>query len=402
MCSPINALQVTVDHPTFAVSFAHILGVEHWNVGVTSVAGTEHVPSYALVTLQPPHPKNNGTDANLNKDLVVKSAFLNILTGDIGTNTSATTTLQGTITLANGYYIDHFDDLSALGTPTWTQDVNGLPAGRQIPALIPDPRYMYPSFTGAPTFTSQSQGVVPCTGANFPSSDTRLPAGTVCYSPGIYSLGPHGNQPFSVGSQETVYLLPGDYGAYYFQSGLQVNGSLYGGLQSSRSGVVLRFPASATLNANNAVNFVLNMGGASCDSLDNSCKASPAIDFSGAAVKTSPGAFALTIEVDRNDACFSGAIPLDNASCELSSVDTTVNLAGSGSLQVAGVVYGPSDQMSINGNSTQGGYVGQIYSWTVAYTGNFTSLNQQYPGLPKAGVLRLDSACTAPGTPCNP
>ena len=92
------------------------------------------------MTLQPPHPKPNGTDANLCKDLVVNSTgtLLNVLRGDIGTNTSATTTNSGEIRLADGYVIDHIDDISTGGcsylTPnaTWSQDGAGLPKGHLI------------------------------------------------------------------------------------------------------------------------------------------------------------------------------------------------------------------------------------------------------------------------------
>jgi hypothetical protein len=66
------------------------------------------------------------------------------------------------------------------------------------------------------------------------------------------------------------------------------------------------------------------------------------------------------------------------------------------------VIYAPSDKVNINANFTaQDGVVGQIISWTVDYAGG-ALLNQDYPGPDGPGILRLDAACTVPGTPCNP
>jgi Flp pilus assembly protein TadG len=408
-----HAVQVTVRQKAVSMTFARLFGQSSWNVGITSVAGLASAPHYAVAMLQPPHPKKNLSDANLCQDLKVdgNNTVLNVSKGDIGTNTSAATTNAGLITMASGYFIDHYDDITNAScglnlNPTWTVDANGDPQGQEIKkGLIPDPQYMYPSFVGAPLpFTSQSLGVVACSGSGFPTGDLlRLPAGTTCYTPGIYSLGPTGKQPFNVGSGETVYLMPG---AYYFRSGLTVsNGSLYGGLISRTpsgdpGGVVLEVPETAQLDATTAANFVLNMGGSTCNVADETCKASPALDFSGAQVKTTPGDFVLSIEVDRNEACFSDAIPLDVGSCGVGSSDTAVKLAGSGSLEVAGVIYGPSDQMTIKGNSSQVA-VGEIYGWTITYTGGST-LTQAYPGSLGNGVLRLDSACSGLGTTCNP
>ena len=403
-----RALKVTISQPHFALTFGNLVclvpgsncasGVPIWSPTIASVAGNVFGGQYAVVTLQPPNLKPNLTDANLCGDLNVKgnNTVLDVRTGDIGTNTSATTTNAGLISMASGYKIDHYDDITnaACGlytNPTW-QTVDGVPQGRRIHRLINDPAYMYPSFSGAPTYTSQSQGVTSCTGPGYPTGDSRLPSGTVCYNPGKYLLGPNGNQAFSVGTGQTAYLLPG---AYYFKSGLSVGGSLYGGLISNQPGVVLEFTPNYTLSANNAVNFVLNVGGYSCQPTDKSCWAAPAKDFSPAPASVqTPQGWALSIEVDRNSACFVNNVPQNADSC----ASSIVNMAGSGNLEVAGVIYGPSDNMNINGNSSQVGLVGQIYSWTITYTGGST-LSQEYPGNVGNGQLRLDSACS-PGEPC--
>jgi hypothetical protein len=82
----------------------------------------------------------------------------------------------------------------------------------------------------------------------------------------------------------------------------------------------------------------------------------------------------------------------------------TLDYSGAGSttiVSVAGVQYAPSDNVKIAGSGDSRGYEGQIIAWTLTYSGN-SEINQHYLGGPQLGVLRLDAACTAPGTPCNP
>jgi hypothetical protein len=181
-----------------------------------------------------------------------------------------------------------------------------------------------------------------------------------------------------------------------------VRGTLAGGLVTGRRGVLLDFPQNQDLDANNATYFLLNVGSGAglCAS---SCTAMPALDFSSPSreMKTAQGLI-LSIDVERDPGCYSGTTPIDSAGCNVTA-NKTVGLAGSGRLAVAGVVYGPSDNMAINGNSSQQSTVGQIVSWTVTYTGGST-LEQTYPGGEGVGILRLDAACTVPPVPatCNP
>ena len=76
-----------------------------------------------------------------------------------------------------------------------------------------------------------------------------------------------------------------------------------------------------------------------------------------------------------------------------------MDLSGGSAIYLAGVQYGATDNMSIAGNSTSGGYIGQIVAWTVFYTGG-SEIRQEGPSGPQPGILRLDASCTAPGTPC--
>jgi Flp pilus assembly protein TadG len=391
-CDANHSVQVSISDPTFETTFARLYGQATWNVGITSVAGLTFATKYAIITLQPPKPKNNGSDANIDKDIIVdgNNTVLNVLQGDVGTNTSATTTNKGLITLADGYFIDHYDDLSIVGD-TWTKPDGVHPIGKQIDGLITDPPYMIASFSGAPKFSTQKAGETSCKPADFPGDYTTVLAGAVCYKPGIYQ------KEFDVntgGGPSVAYLMPG---AYSFTKGMKMHGTLGGGLISNAEGVVIVVPQTETIDSNNAVNFLLNAGGETCTS--DGCRAEPAIDFANKPVKTTSG-LTLTIEVPRDEGCFSGNTPVIVAACSINQ-NNTVGLAGSGRLVVAGVIYGPSDNMSINGNSGQTGYVGQILAWSVKYTGGST-LDQSYPGGAGLGILRIDAACSGPGTPCNP
>lgn len=407
-----RSLQVSVTIPNFQLTFSRLLGQNGWNVGRTSVAGLGYGSKYAVITLQPPAPKPvSGQDANECKDISVDGTgtVLNIVQGDIGTNTSANTTNSGLIQMASGYQIDHIDDLTFGGcqytTPgaSWSTDLNGNPPGNHIgpSPLIQDPAYYQADFTNATTYKKQSDGLYnktgTCTGApGFPTDGPTVseltPSGSTltCYSPGIYS------SAFSVNQNtDVVYLLPG---AYRFDGGMKMGGTLAGGLIDSKPGVVLVFPQTQTLAPNNAIGFLLNSGSANCKK--DSCRAKPAMDFAPTPAQVAtPEGLTITIEVPRDDNCFSGNNPIISASCAVNQ-NNTVSLAGNAFFQIAGVLYGPSDNMQINA-SVQNGFVGQIYSWTIKYAGGAT-LNQSYPFSPGNGILRLDVACSGGDTPCVP
>ncbi len=412
----IRAVKVVVAQPKWALTFARIPPFDGttWNVASASVAGLFPSPQYAVVTLQPPNIKNNGTDANKCQDLVVdgNNTWLNLTTGDVGTNTSAATTNQGLITLQSGYYIYHYDDITNIAcglnmNPTWTVDANGNPQGLPINSLIQDPGYYYAQFptssttTPAPTFAHQGNGAINCTDptVNFPTDTTTVTfltpvsGGTLtCYKPGIYS------SPFTVSNKDVAYLAPG---AYWFQGGVTVNSILAGGLVDSQPGVVLVFPESGSQNqflANNSNSvIVLNTGSRSC--IGDGCRATAATDFAGKVVQTDTSpAYPLTVEVLRDSNCFVGTDPSYTGCAGDLNGNKTVKLTAGQLVQIAGVLYGPSDNMQITGGSKQEGMLGQLYSWTVTYTGG-SKLTQDYPGAAANEVLRLDTACS-PGVAC--
>ncbi|MEA2026275.1 MAG: pilus assembly protein TadG-related protein [Chloroflexota bacterium] len=396
-CEPLRSLQVTIRNPSYGLTFAALVGQADWNVEATAVAGLQFVGKYAVQTLRPPHPLPNSIDQNReNISVDGTNTWVSVPRGDIGTNTSAFTNSGGTITLATGFRIDHIDDI----TPDPWNQVAGLPEGFLLRKLIPDPDYMVADFGGAPTYSDQADGRWDAVAGNGP--DPCPVAGTegfppdykailedpsldvTCYLPGVYMDAQGFNVPQNT---DVAYLLPG---AYYFGSkGLDVGGTLMGGLVRDANGVVLVVPQDADFSGNNAVAIMLNQGDETC--MADSCRSLPAIDWAGQEVKSSEGLL-LTIEVPRDEQCFSGTTPLDVGAC--TTGNSTINLPGNGNLAVTGVVYAPSDNAQINGNNTnQVGEVGQLIAWTVKYGGG-AKLNQIYPEPDQVGIVRLDAACT--------
>jgi len=388
-CDPDRSIQVTLTHSNYRLSVAGVFGQSVWTPTVASVAGLNFASKYALVTLRPPQPLPNGLDQNrADIDVNGTNTRLNIVRGDVGTNTSAVTNSGGRITLATGYKIHHYDDIVP---DPWWKDLSGNPQGMLITSLIPDPDYMYASFPGTtPTFANQAAGVIACPVGtpDWPTGYAAELTGVTCYRPGIYQ------QAFNVqGAGAKAYLLPG---AYRFDRGIDVRTSLFGGLVAGRQGVVMVIPQSQDLTANNAAHFWINIGSEGCAA--SACRAAPAVDLAGNQVVTSaPGSLTISIEVTRDSSCFSGTTPRlcsDNQ-------NTTLSMPGNGQMQVAGVIYAPSDKVAIAGdNTSQVGVVGQIIAWTVTYSGG-ARLNQDYPGTEEVGILRLDAACSAPTERCN-
>jgi hypothetical protein len=238
---------------------------------------------------------------------------------------------------------------------------------------------------------------------------TQPEANVYCYKPGIYS--PASNPKlFTVSGGDVVLLMPG---AYYFTGtygGLQVqnNGRLLGGYRPGKPGVALMFDechnqcifdatAAQTLALNVGNKYPPGTGGASALAAHD-WNDQP-VQTSGAGSPTPPILMSLIVRKDPD--CFVPAFPLQEPPACDATKNTTLNLAGGGSLDIEGVQYAPSDNIKINGGSTGTGQVGQIWVWTIFYSGG-TQINQQGAGSNGPGVLRLDAACTAPGTPCVP
>jgi hypothetical protein len=230
-----------------------------------------------------------------------------------------------------------------------------------------------------------------------------------CYLPGIYA--PTKNTDLLVVKTGTVALfMPG---AYYFQAnngGLQVqNGArLLGGYRPGQPGVALMFDEcnnQCVFNGTGAETLALNVGSKFPPGTSGTA-AVAARDWNDQPVETTgPSAptphILMTLLVNKDTSCAVPAYPGQEPNLCDASKDKTLNLAGGGSLDVEGVQYAPTDNIEIHGGSAGTGQAGQIWAWTIFYSGG-TQINQEGAGSLGPGVLRLDSACTAPGTPCNP
>lgn len=436
-CDPARSVQVTVANPSFQLNFARVFGMSEWKVATTSVAGLEFRSSYAIVTLRPP--KKVGSTFDIKDITLDGGTIVRVQQGDVATNSNMNYSGdRSLLELDSGYVMRYYPGNPPSG-PTW----GPLPVGEPLSTLVQDADYQYPDMTGAPTYVDArtSEADLPSTGS--PPSRPVTRASTdlscltearkldvtrytfmdlavtpldkiFCFNPGIYDDG----NPTSVyaaivvGTGEVGILKPG---AYYLRDGADIGGHLVGGYQPGLPGVALMFDENQTkglFKGNNAVTIALNAGTRFPST--TGVRASPAIDWSGAAVVTrgpsSPTpAILMTIFVKRDtdgpggsSACVVPTSPLfiEPDRCEARN-NQTVNIAGNGTIILEGAQYGPTDNMTIGGNSSSTGRVGQLWAWTLKYSGGIL-INQEGSSSQGPGTLRLDAACTAPGTPCVP
>jgi Flp pilus assembly protein TadG len=394
-CDVNRSVQVTVTNPQFSLSFSRVLGIDHWNVGTSSVAGLFFSGQYALITLRPPDGIDTG-DALADVDVNGSTTVLKIDGGDIGSNRSMQS--SGTVTLDTGYSVYHFDAPTPWGAS---------PPERRLTSLIQDPKYPYPSSTGAPppspfsTLASAKDTVANCQTIvttrlmtdpgyrnfvpGFPSAPDMSKIN--CYRPGIY------NVELTDNNNELTVLEPG---LYFFRQGISLQSDLVGGYQPNAPGVALVFPRDEEFKNNNTGLVALNAGTRFGSS--SGVEAGPARAYDGSPVVTNTTpAVLMTVMVEWDDRC-TVTQPYPRPCRDTQNDAIKLN---SSSLYLAGVQYAPSDNAAIAGGSAGVGYVGQIVAWTVKYSGGST-LNQEFLGNVASGVIRLDGACTAPGTPCSP
>jgi hypothetical protein len=441
-CDPPRSVQVTLRNANYELSFARVLGQSTWNVGISSVAGLRFSRSFAVVTLRPP--KATGSTFTVNDILLNGNGTrVNVLQGDVGSN--ANMDYSGTSTVLNidsGYGMYYFDPYFA---PQWYTSPPMPPNQivQQIPTLIEDPGYRYPAMTGArtaPTFTdartsqfatlpaveradvdtSCAAEVAKVDPTRYTFMAGRDPATIYCFKPGIYLSGSGvADAKLTIATGEVGLLKPG---AYWLRSGLDVGGldsRLVGGYEPGAPGVALMFDESGPGNCgscifkgNSADTIALNAG-TKFPRGTAGVGATAAIDWDDQRVETSgpsspTPAVLMSILVRKDTAgaggtseCFVPTTPpfIEPSGCR-DSQNQTISIGGGGQLDVEGVQYAPTDNFAIAGSSDGNGTVGQIISWTLTYSGG-TTLNQEGSGNQGPGVLRLDAACTAPGTPCN-
>jgi len=394
-CDADHSVQVTVSNPTFQLSFARLLGFDHWNVATTSVAGLDFGGAYAVITLRPPKP-NATADSNFS-DITLNGSFtkLKVIGGDIGSNTSARPN-PGTIELDPDYFLWYYDTLAG-----WT----GAPVGKHLSSLILDPNYPVPLATGStpaggvdtdPVRCGAALSTVNANGYRVASAPPWTLPDTTCYTPGVYS------STLSSANAKLTILEPG---VYFLNQGLDLKGEIVGGYAGGSEGVAIVIPQSTHpgdkgLKITGTPPIVAFNRGDAYDNRVGGHEATPAI-FNGSPVETDTTPhLIMSVIVPGVTEC---PVITPAASCDPPQY-RTLDYSGAGNttiVSVAGVQYAPSDNVKIAGSGDSRGYEGQIVAWTLTYEGN-SEINQHYLGGPQVGVLRLDAACTAPGTPCNP
>ena len=416
------AVQVSVWNPSFGLTFARLLGQSIWKVGAASVAAVDHARAYGVVTLRPPQPRcippTCLTGDNNQDDFKIGGGSILNITGDIGTNTNIV--YDGSVSSINlsspdcaptcDYKAFHYDAY---------QQWSGLPPGVQITTPIKDPMYLSPPLYLPPTRPtdplkiysardlSDAQDLLGCDAVKKTvPPEYKISAGTsirdlvanstvLCFKPGIYQ------QELNNSTKTVAYLL--EPGVYFFDKGLNNGSTTVGGFVGDGDGVALVFPECSTgancpLSGQNSDLLALNFGSAYKAS---GTRAKPAKDVDGKLVQT-PGDLPvpITIMVTRDPLCYvPDTTPAsDPTSCK-ENQNNTINLAGGGELYLAGVLYAPTDHVTIGGGSVTTGIVGEVISWTVKYASSQLTLESAV--VEKAGVLRLDRACS-PGEICNP
>lgn len=405
-CDPTRSIQVNFADPTFGLTFARILGQSTWNVESISVAGLQFNKSYTIVALRPPKGEAIPDVRSMRVD---GGTHVFVSRGDVGTN--ANMTYGGTnswIQLDSGYQMFYFDPSNP---PLW----GSSPPSTQITDLILDPLYPIPVKGGSPPVGTEDVSGCPAIAAGILANAQYAPAVPVdalgapdmtkihCYTKGVY---PNAAWDLNVANGTLAILEPG---LYFMDGVLDVQGSLIGGYTPNSEGVALVFRESVgtqfknrTSGGGGSVQQIVALNAGTRYGNANGDEATAARDYSGGFVQTNTTPPVLmTVIVQRDTRCpVTYPFPADcNNSAE--NDNKSIDLSGGSGLYLAGVQYAPTDNITLAGNTTTGGYVGQIWAWTIKYTGG-SVINQEGAQAEEPGVLRLDAACTAPGTPCIP
>jgi hypothetical protein len=422
-CTARRAVQVSIWQPSFGLVFGPIFGIDEWTIRSTSVAGMVVAPQYGLVTLRPSELRPNGSDANVDDLAVTGGSKVVVGNADIATNSNAVCSGAASgseirLETAAGYDIHHFGAGAAWIAPPG--NCVNPPAGFQVTTLIADPEYPIPARTGVP-YTDAEDGeadaavcvaqqlLVPDTyrelKTNRQINDPSLVSVT-CLQPGIY-LDKVIVQDPSSGLPNAVLLLPG---VYFFDAGLDVASTIIGGYQASQPGVALVFleakntsgiPGQFKTSSNDSL-VALNFGNLYCPTGGPACPsgaawADPADGPDGPVQTPAPNPTLLTVMVVPDPTCEVVSPP--PSACD-ESRNKTLNLQGGGSIYLAGVQYAPSDNAVLTGSSGQESDVGAFWAWTISFNGGTTfNLTSQIPQ--RAGVLRIDPACSPSVAVCN-
>jgi Flp pilus assembly protein TadG len=245
-------------------------------------------------------------------------------------------------------------------------------APRHLPNYIQIPTWGHADYTALTTADALATPIImrnttPGNGTCTPPTD-----GVVQYSkavaPGKYSL-------IEAGQNQAIWLCPkpgSNTGVYHFvkraqgsPEGLQFGpGSFIGG-----QGVTLVFDTSPAPSGNtlNGPPLVLSSSGAGL--LLNSPPA-------GGTLTPAPW---LTGDPNHNVPIAIWVKPSDTGTPLLSLLSSSsIDVDANPTLNVRGIIFGPTDNMKISGNGSQSG-AGEIWAWTIVYTGN-SVLEQVYEG----------------------
>lgn len=417
-CDPYRAIQVAIRQPAFGLTFGRIFGQSNWIVSSTSVAGIVQSRQYGVITLRPPRPRGNGSDANEKNIHVTGGAIVRVDNADLGTNTNIVIDGGGSaVVLQNppapgpySYFVWHYDPYQV-----WTAP----PPGSQLTSPIDDPAYPIPQRTDVPSTPVYSAsgltdamlggapGSVACQAemAKVPAQYTvggtpiknMTPAKVTCYKPGIYNRELSNNR-----NNEAVLLTPG---VYFLDKGLDIGSALIGGYEANQPGVAIvltecKAANSCPFKGNNSVLVALNFGDGYQNAGGQRATAAP---WNGGFVKTNGiPPILMTIMVQPAQSCLAPPFPFSEPANSCSNDNNTLLLPGNGNLWVAGIQYAPTDNSKVAGNNSGSqGVLGQIISWTLEFKGG-ASLNLEAAVGDNNGVLRLDPACSPTVNTCNP
>jgi hypothetical protein len=350
--------------------------------------------------LRPPQPLGSSSGFDVRDFRIEGDSTVHVINGDVGTN--ANMEYGGTtnrLILDSGYSMYYFDPYNG---PEWTPPSPPDPPGTKLSAMIQDPNYPIPAVPAVAGSVAPDSGacttaattMLTASGSTYAPYIPQVSATTpdmgriTCLLPGYFSSNP------GRGLNDTLILLtdPAQHGLFYFGAGLTVQSSLIGGYEASTPGVAVVIPQTEELNMNTTgagvTALALNAGTKFRNAAGT--EASPAHDFNGNPIVTSTTpAIKMSLIVTKDGNC-TVTFPYPG-SCSDTSNDA-IKISGNSDIYLAGVQYMATDNSSIN-SSASTGYIGQIWAWTLKYSGG-VAVNQEGSSAEATGVMRIDTACS--------